>query len=220
MELLRFFVIKKYILLFHLYNVIMEFEMTWLYHFAIISIIKFWNHSISFLEKNKIKNYYTHCQILGEGSFGIGTCLTMRPHPRFAYTTGASLKMLLPSTAFSPNPNLAINSSRCTMKATSEVPAKAHTFPFFSNPKITTTNIPQNLASSKCFSSTNPVPILKANASRKEEVEGSGLSSDPPLVVVSFYKFADFPDHVDLRKPLKELCEQLVNLTFLLAYCL
>lgn len=43
-------------------------------------------------------------------------------------------------------------------------------------------------------------------------MEGSGLSSDPPLVVVSFYKFADFPDHVDLRKPLKELCEQLVVL--------
>lgn len=28
-------------------------------------------------------------------------------------------------------------------------------------------------------------------------------------MVVSFYKFADFPDHADLRKPLKELCERL-----------
>lgn len=30
------------------------------------------------------------------------------------------------------------------------------------------------------------------------------------LVVVSFYKFADFPDHAELRKPLKELCQELV----------
>uniref|UniRef100_A0A1J3FH91 Rhodanese-like domain-containing protein 7 n=1 Tax=Noccaea caerulescens TaxID=107243 RepID=A0A1J3FH91_NOCCA len=29
------------------------------------------------------------------------------------------------------------------------------------------------------------------------------------LVVVSFYKFADFPDHADLRNPLKDLCEEL-----------
>ncbi|EPS57425.1 hypothetical protein M569_17393, partial [Genlisea aurea] len=29
------------------------------------------------------------------------------------------------------------------------------------------------------------------------------------LVVVSFYKFADYPDHADLRKPLKDLCERL-----------
>ncbi|KAI3991563.1 hypothetical protein MKX01_040573 [Papaver californicum] len=30
-----------------------------------------------------------------------------------------------------------------------------------------------------------------------------------PLVVVSFYKFADFPDHAELRKPLKNLCQEL-----------
>ncbi|CAI0457297.1 unnamed protein product [Linum tenue] len=29
------------------------------------------------------------------------------------------------------------------------------------------------------------------------------------LMVVSFYRFADFPDHANLRKPLKELCEEL-----------
>lgn len=46
---------------------------------------------------------------------------------------------------------------------------------------------------SKCFS-TNP------------EAVGSAKSS---LLVVSFYKFADFPDHADLRKPLKDLCEEL-----------
>lgn len=104
------------------------------------------------------------------------------------------------------------------MKATSDVPTNAPTFPFFSNPMITITNLPQKFAPSKCFSATNHVPILKDNASRNKEVEGSGLSSEPQLVVVSFYKFADFPDHANLRKPLKELCEQLVILAFLLAY--
>lgn len=29
------------------------------------------------------------------------------------------------------------------------------------------------------------------------------------LVVVSFYKFADFPDHAEMRSPLRELCEEL-----------
>jgi hypothetical protein len=33
----------------------------------------------------------------------------------------------------------------------------------------------------------------------------------PSLVVVSFYRFADFPDHAAFRRPLKELCEELVS---------
>lgn len=40
-------------------------------------------------------------------------------------------------------------------------------------------------------------------------IEESGDIEELQLVVVSFYKFADFPDHADLRKPLKELCEKL-----------
>ncbi|KAK4734179.1 hypothetical protein R3W88_008440 [Solanum pinnatisectum] len=138
---------------------------------------------------------------------GLILCL---PYTRSASL--AALRMLSSSTAFSPNPNLPINSLHCTMNATSELPTKAPNFPFFSNPKITITNLPQNLAPSNCFSATgatNPVPILNTNASKNEEVEASGLSSESQLVVVSFYKFADFPDHADLRKPLKELCEKL-----------
>ncbi|WOL01880.1 rhodanese-like domain-containing protein 7 [Canna indica] len=38
--------------------------------------------------------------------------------------------------------------------------------------------------------------------------EGAGDPS-PPLVVVSFYRFADFPDHATMRQPLKDLCEDL-----------
>ncbi|KAL0844681.1 hypothetical protein Bca101_017927 [Brassica carinata] len=42
----------------------------------------------------------------------------------------------------------------------------------------------------------------------RQEASGSDISS---LVVVSFYKFAGFPDNADLRKPLKDLCEELVT---------
>ncbi|KAF0927381.1 hypothetical protein E2562_032471 [Oryza meyeriana var. granulata] len=37
-------------------------------------------------------------------------------------------------------------------------------------------------------------------------LDGGG---DSELLVVSFYRFADFPDHAALRRPLKELCEEL-----------
>jgi len=33
----------------------------------------------------------------------------------------------------------------------------------------------------------------------------------PALVVVSFYRFTDYPDHAAFRQPLKELCEELVS---------
>ncbi|CAM0957158.1 unnamed protein product [Alopecurus aequalis] len=39
---------------------------------------------------------------------------------------------------------------------------------------------------------------------------GGGVKGEvPALVVVSFYRFSDFPDHADFRRPLKELCEEL-----------
>lgn len=43
------------------------------------------------------------------------------------------------------------------------------------------------------------------------EARGEMEGSDSTLVVVSFYRFADFPDHAEMRKPLKELCEQEVK---------
>ncbi|KAK1272166.1 Rhodanese-like domain-containing protein 7 [Acorus gramineus] len=39
-------------------------------------------------------------------------------------------------------------------------------------------------------------------------VAASEVPDLPPLVVVSFYRFADLPDHARLRKPLKDLCEE------------
>ncbi|KAG2620149.1 hypothetical protein PVAP13_3NG151100 [Panicum virgatum] len=42
-------------------------------------------------------------------------------------------------------------------------------------------------------------------------VADGGVDGEAPaLVVVSFYRFADFPDHATFRRPLKELCEELV----------
>jgi hypothetical protein len=41
--------------------------------------------------------------------------------------------------------------------------------------------------------------------------DGGVKAELPALVVVSFYRFADFPDHADFRRPLKELCEELVS---------
>jgi hypothetical protein len=58
---------------------------------------------------------------------------------------------------------------------------------------------------SKCFSQSDSIP-------------GSESDSVDSLVVVSFYKFADFPDHAVFRDPLKQLCQQLVLISFLYLY--
>ncbi|KAL4620678.1 hypothetical protein ACB092_06G172600 [Castanea dentata] len=54
---------------------------------------------------------------------------------------------------------------------------------------------------SRCFFSA---PIIEPNDDPDPAPEDS-----QSLVVVSFYKFADFPDHAHMRKPLKDLCQQL-----------
>lgn len=86
------------------------------------------------------------------------------------------------------------------------------------NPKPSFSNLslfPQNphhtlqtMTISNCFSHsgpTNPIPISELH-------EADSVDS---LVVVSFYKFADFHDHALLRQPLKQLCQQLVFHSFL-----
>ncbi|KAK4489343.1 hypothetical protein RD792_005150 [Penstemon davidsonii] len=104
--------------------------------------------------------------------------------------------MLSSSTTCSTNPN-----PNCTLQPTmnkpnSEIPSKPPKIQSFKESANTLFNS-QSLAISKCFSSnTKSVPVC-------ESLE------ECPLVVVSFYKFADFPDHAYLRKPLKELCERL-----------
>ncbi|TKW27997.1 hypothetical protein SEVIR_3G294900v4 [Setaria viridis] len=53
-----------------------------------------------------------------------------------------------------------------------------------------------------------PLPPLGRNIA--VAVGGGAVDGEAPaLVVVSFYRFADFPDHAVFRRPLKELCEEL-----------
>ncbi|XVE90961.1 hypothetical protein DITRI_Ditri20bG0117700 [Diplodiscus trichospermus] len=67
------------------------------------------------------------------------------------------------------------------------------------------------MAPSKCFSSTtaDPIPISTSDHT-KPHCQNPQEPDSHSLVVVSFYKFADFPDHADLRKPLKQLCQDLL----------
>lgn len=123
--------------------------------------------------------------------------VSMHAHPLLFYrrtlsSSVAALRMLSSSSS-QPNPNPS------TTKHISEIPFKSSNFPLSAPPGSTS----QILALSKTFAiSTKQVPIAV----------GEDISeTECPLVVVSFYKFADFPDHADLRKPLKELCERLVD---------
>ncbi|KAK4789840.1 hypothetical protein SAY86_017144 [Trapa natans] len=60
---------------------------------------------------------------------------------------------------------------------------------------------------SKCLSAAAPDPVSVPSPPEQEVPDPE--PDFPALVVVSFYKFADFPDHADLRAPLKNLCEEL-----------
>lgn len=123
-----------------------------------------------------------------------------------------TLRMLLSSPSTSRNPN---TNSNLTCKPTSRIPKSFHRssdLSLFSNPHP----FRQTMALVNCCSSntTHTVPISTAPESGNPEPDSVSGS----LVVVSFYKFADFPDHADMRKPLKELCEELVLITLSLFY--
>ncbi|XP_052197517.1 rhodanese-like domain-containing protein 7 [Diospyros lotus] len=117
------------------------------------------------------------------------------------------LRMLSSSSGLNPsfNPTIAIG-------AASAARSPSSTLPLFSNHNFSISCSPfspRSMTLPKCFSATTrPIAVPDPTDSRNEGVETSG-SSSMPLVVVSFYKFADFPDHADLRKPLKDLCQRL-----------
>ncbi|CAB4301536.1 unnamed protein product [Prunus armeniaca] len=100
--------------------------------------------------------------------------------------------------SITPNPRLHPTSS------ISE-PSNHHPQLFFNPVRISLCDshgVPQSMTLSRCFSGqTSPVPISSSPESNN--------SDSQILVVVSFYKFADFPDHARLRQPLKLLCEEL-----------
>lgn len=145
---------------------------------------------------------------------GRETYASMQSQPlircKVAAASFASLKMLSSSSTLKiPNPSF-----HCTTIATSIITTpKTPNLALSSNPTSSLSNprfSPQSMTPAKCFSATvNPVAGFKTPESRNAESEASE-STQQPLVVVSFYKFADFPDHADLRKPLKDLCQKLV----------
>ncbi|XAR66041.1 hypothetical protein NMG60_11012089 [Bertholletia excelsa] len=111
---------------------------------------------------------------------------------------------MLSSSTINPSSNL-------NLRSTSLTPSKTFKLPLFANPTVSWSDshfFPRTsgMVLSKCFgATTSPLAVPRA----KELGNAEGESSPESLVVVSFYKFADFPDHADLRKPLKDLCEQL-----------
>lgn len=82
-----------------------------------------------------------------------------------------------------------------------------------SNPSAPSTLVPRRRfghMSQECMAPRAPLPPVGRNfavAVGDEILYGEA----PELVVVSFYRFADFPDHAAFRLPLKELCEELVS---------
>ena len=123
--------------------------------------------------------------------------------------TTSPLRMLL---QLSPllhcaNPNLLLSPSPISRSRASQ---SHHPLFLFCNNNI----VPLSSSSSHTQSNMTGIsrsffsaPVIEPNDDPDPNPEGEDSQS---LVVVSFYKFADFPDHAHMRKPLKDLCQQLV----------
>lgn len=114
------------------------------------------------------------------------------------------------SPSFSINPNPRLNPA-VKAKPYSRIPKPSRLPSPISNP----VNLPQSmtLSSGSFCGPTNPIAVPSSAGTRNPDFELDGSDSDA-LVVVSFYKFADFPDHAHMRQPLKQLCEELVLFFF------
>ncbi|XP_073021220.1 rhodanese-like domain-containing protein 7 [Primulina eburnea] len=129
---------------------------------------------------------------------------SLQSHPLLFQRTTSSATAALrmtpsPTSISSLKPNFSIPMA----KPTSEITSKSTNFPITKDSTNSLFNS-RRLTQSECFSSApgeNPITV--------SESECVGESVECPLVVVSFYKFAVFPDHANLRMPLKELCERL-----------
>lgn len=110
-------------------------------------------------------------------------------------SVAAALKMM--SSTSTPNPYPKLTPINPILNK--PIPeSKSSNLPLFADPENGV--ISRNFTLSRCFcsaTSSDPTPNV--------------LNTECSLVVVSFYKFADFPDHADFRKPQKQLCERLVN---------
>ncbi|KNA06434.1 hypothetical protein SOVF_181160 [Spinacia oleracea] len=112
---------------------------------------------------------------------------------RYYTTRTAVAAALLPFYAFKPTILTPFSSSAhlAAMKPTTTVTAQQPS-----------PSVPLSFAASpKCFSA--------AGSFNSELAAVDSVEPASQLVVVSFYKFADFPDHADFRNPIKQLCEEL-----------
>ncbi|MED6173360.1 Rhodanese-like domain-containing protein 7 [Stylosanthes scabra] len=143
----------------------------------------------------------------------------MLPHPNVASILRSITTLLLrPPRMLSPSPPSppsfsAAPSETMLPSSLSASPSKSsfHHFPISSTSSSShTLHTTMTCSNSKCFFSsantTTPIDISAMNRTENTEPEPD---VDGSLVVVSFYKFADFSDHASMRKPLKELCQQL-----------
>ncbi|XP_010938023.1 rhodanese-like domain-containing protein 7 [Elaeis guineensis] len=132
------------------------------------------------------------------------------PFPGVTNGSRAALLRMLSRPSPNPNPN---HRFLCAMATGTEKSLIPH-LPNLSNPKAFPLN-PQHLEISapKSLHVLPVVPSRSAAVAIQSAAEARCVgteveSSNPSLVVVSFYKFADFPDHAAMRRPLKDLCEE------------
>ncbi|KAL1349656.1 hypothetical protein HN51_026166 [Arachis hypogaea] len=140
----------------------------------------------------------------------------MLRHPNVASTLRSRTTLLLPPLTMlspSPPPSAASPTKTTLPSSLSTAPSKPsfHHFPISSTSSNSHTlhSIMSRSNSKWFFSSGNTTtPIAISEMTRTENPEPES-DVDESLVVVSFYKFADFSDHAAMRKALKELCQQL-----------
>ncbi|CAL9055207.1 unnamed protein product [Musa banksii] len=118
----------------------------------------------------------------------------------------AALLRMLSRPSVKPNPNPNPSGFPLPMASGAEktvTPHHHHTLnlsvpnPFIPSPRSLQIAAPRVLSGARGISSS----VAALNSS--ESADGPA----PLLVVVSFYRFADFPDHAAMRQPLKDLCE-------------
>ncbi|KAK9159320.1 hypothetical protein Scep_005894 [Stephania cephalantha] len=121
------------------------------------------------------------------------------PYCRRASLIALSMLSLRPPQ--NPNSTFKANSAARTISKTVQTSSN---LPLFSNPN----NLQRSITAHKYLSTVSGTRISSLSTEMRELAPEVDDSEEQSLVVVSFYKFADFPDHADLRKPLKDLCEE------------
>ncbi|XXG40023.1 hypothetical protein AAC387_Pa01g0839 [Persea americana] len=129
----------------------------------------------------------------------------MQSPPFLSFRTAAATAALRMLSCASRNPNPRYLRAMATIPEKTLIPLKS----IFTDPNASLLSNSQTLQTPKSLSRvsnrSSSIPVITLPETKDAESE---TDSEPSLVVVSFYKFADFPDHAEMRKPLKDLCEE------------